>query len=46
MLSANLPLRRMARPEEVSHVVAFLASDESSYMTGTEHIVDGGALAS
>lgn len=41
----TLPIRRWAAPREVSYVVAFLASDEASYMTGSEIIVDGGRLA-
>ncbi|HYL80413.1 MAG TPA: SDR family oxidoreductase [Candidatus Acidoferrum sp.] len=37
-----IPLRRMGRPEEVADIVAFLASERSSYITGSLVIVDGG----
>lgn len=36
-----IPLGRMAQPEEVSNVVLFLASDESSFVSGAEYVVDG-----
>jgi NAD(P)-dependent dehydrogenase (short-subunit alcohol dehydrogenase family) len=39
------PLRRRAEPEEISSAVAFLASDDASYITGAELAVDGGYLA-
>jgi NAD(P)-dependent dehydrogenase (short-subunit alcohol dehydrogenase family) len=42
---ARVPLKRMGKSEEVSAVVAFLASDESSYITGATFYVDGGWLA-
>ncbi|HHW68336.1 MAG: 3alpha(or 20beta)-hydroxysteroid dehydrogenase [Epulopiscium sp.] len=40
-----IPLKRIAQPEEVSNMVLFLASDESSYSTGSEFVVDGGLTA-
>lgn len=42
---ANIPLKRMGKPEEVSAMVVFLASNESSYVTGATFYVDGGWLA-
>ena len=43
MLIALNPMKRFGKPEEVAGVVAFLASQDSSYMTGVEVNVDGGA---
>jgi len=40
-----MPLSRFAEPAEISRLVAFLASDESSYSTGSEFIADGGLLS-
>jgi len=41
-LTAQIPLRRWGRPEEVARAVLFLASAEAAYITGTELAVDGG----
>lgn len=40
-----IPLQRIAQPEEVSNLVLYLASDESSYSTGSEFVIDGGLTA-
>lgn len=43
-LNATIPLGRMARPEEIASLVAFLASDGASYMTATTIFADGGIM--
>jgi 3alpha(or 20beta)-hydroxysteroid dehydrogenase len=42
---ARLPIPRCGTPEDIASLVLFLASDESSYITGSEHVIDGGLLA-
>ena len=43
-LDDSIPLRRMAKPEEIARVVAFLAGDGASYMTATTVYADGGIM--
>jgi NAD(P)-dependent dehydrogenase (short-subunit alcohol dehydrogenase family) len=43
--SANRPLRRIGKPEEVAQAALYLASDAASFVTGTALVVDGGGLA-
>lgn len=40
----NIPLGRMGTPEDVAGMVAFLASDDAAYMTGSTFVVDGGLM--
>jgi NAD(P)-dependent dehydrogenase (short-subunit alcohol dehydrogenase family) len=42
---ASSPLGRRGTPEEVAKVVAFLTSDDASFMTGSDVLVDGGMVA-
>ena len=41
--AATVPRGRVGTPEEVANAAVFLASDDSSYITGTKLFVDGGA---
>ena len=42
-MAKAIPMRRLACPLEVGELAAFLASDESSYLTGTQNVIDGGS---
>ena len=44
-LVSTVPIKRLATPEEIAHVIAFVASANASYMTGASIPVDGGNLA-
>jgi NAD(P)-dependent dehydrogenase (short-subunit alcohol dehydrogenase family) len=44
-LVSTVPFKRLATPEEIAHVIAFVASENASYMTGASVPVDGGMIA-
>jgi NAD(P)-dependent dehydrogenase (short-subunit alcohol dehydrogenase family) len=45
LVSSRVPFKRLATPEEIAHVIVFVASADASYMTGASIPVDGGMLA-
>ena len=45
LLVQATPMARLGRPEEIAAAIAFLASDDASFATGTELVVDGGYTA-
>ena len=45
LMLSNIPLGRYGKPEDVAKVMLFLASDDSSFVTGSVYSVDGGSTA-
>lgn len=43
-VAAGIPMGKLVQPQDIAAAVAFLASDESRYITGTQLIVDGGFI--
>ena len=44
-MTASTPMGRLGEPEEIAAAVAYLASDDASFVTGSELYVDGGFIA-
>jgi glucose 1-dehydrogenase len=43
-LLSEIPLRRMAKPQEIAQLCIFLASDDAAYITGSSYVIDGGMM--
>ena len=44
-LVRQVPLRQIGKPDDVANMIVYLASDESTFVTGTEMVIDGGVIA-
>ncbi len=44
VLAEGLPVKRLGKPEDIGHLVAFLASEESGFITGAQVVIDGGCI--
>ena len=44
-IDENIPLGRYAQPEEIAKLMLFLSSDDSSFITGSVYLADGGSTA-
>ena len=43
-LQNRIPLKRFGQPEDIAKLVSFLASDDASFITGSEYNIDGGII--
>jgi len=46
IIERSVPMKRFGTPEEIAHLVAFLASDKASFITGSCVVIDGGQTVS
>jgi len=45
-MSAEVPLKRLARPDEIGSLIVYLSSEQASFITGTTILIDGGVVKS